>query len=214
MIEPTSSATVTGNHPSLGFPKRFLDVVLAGSGLILLSPVFLLVALAVKFTTPGPILFRRAVYGREGRQFVMLKFRSMVDNAHEMLLRDANLLQNYTETLKIEDDVRITRLGRFLRRSSLDELPQLVNVLAGDMSLVGPRVLGDIELKRYGHLRHKILSVQPGLTGLWQVSGRQDTSFEERMALDEQYIDAWSLRQDLVILARTVFAVIGMKGAH
>jgi lipopolysaccharide/colanic/teichoic acid biosynthesis glycosyltransferase len=138
----------------------------------------------------------------------------MVDNAHEMLLRDANLLQNYTETLKIEDDVRITRLGRFLRRSSLDELPQLVNVLAGDMSLVGPRVLGDIELKRYGHLRHKILSVQPGLTGLWQVSGRQDTSFEERMALDEQYIDAWSLRQDLVILARTVSAVIGMKGAH
>ena len=188
--------------------------MLSTAGLIVLAPVFALVAVAVKLTSPGPVFYRRTVFGRGGRPFVMLKFRSMVINAHDMLLNDPELRKVYEETLKLENDPRITPLGQFLRRSSLDELPQLVNVLAGQMSLVGPRVLGDIELKRYGDLRNKILSVQPGLTGLWQVSGRQDTSFEERMAFDERYIDGWSFYADLAILMRTVFAVIGMKGAH
>jgi lipopolysaccharide/colanic/teichoic acid biosynthesis glycosyltransferase len=201
-------------HASLGPAKRALDLVLGGLGMAILWPVFGLIALLVRLTSPGPVLYRRNVYGRGGRIFVMLKFRSMVENAHEILLRDPKLRQEYEENLKIEHDTRITPLGQFLRRTSLDELPQLFNVLGGDMSLVGPRVLGDIELERYGSLRNKILSVKPGLTGLWQVSGRQDTSFERRVMLDEAYIDSWSLRSDALILLRTVLAVVRMKGAR
>ena len=201
-------------HPSLGLAKRVLDVVLAGAGLVVLAPLFGLVAVLIKLTSPGHVFYRRNVYGQGGRVFVMLKFRSMVRNAHEMLLNDPKLRQEYENNLKIDHDSRITSLGRLLRRASIDELPQLLNVLRGDMSLVGPRVLGDIELQRYGRLRDKVLSVKPGITGLWQVSGRQDTSFERRAALDAQYIDSWSFGSDVLILLKTVGAVFGMRGAR
>jgi lipopolysaccharide/colanic/teichoic acid biosynthesis glycosyltransferase len=201
-------------HPSLDPAKRIVDVVLSAAGLVLLSPLLCIIALSIKLTSPGSVLFKRTVYAQGGRRFVMLKFRSMVENAHDMLMRDPNLLEEYERNLKIADDRRITRLGQILRRLSLDELPQLLNVLTGDMSLVGPRVLGDVEMKRYGVVRDKILTVKPGLTGLWQVSGRQNTSFEDRTALDVQYIHTWSLRLDAVILVKTLVTVVGMQGAR
>jgi len=149
-------------HASLSRAKRAVDLAVAGLGLAIASPLCAFIAILIRLTSPGPVFYRRNVYGRGGRIFVMLKFRSMVENAHEILLMNPTLRQEYEKNLKIERDTRITPLGRFLRRSSLDELPQLLNILAGDMSLVGPRVLGDLELQRYGVMREKLLSVKPG----------------------------------------------------
>ncbi len=194
--------------------KRLMDILVAGSGLVVLLPVFVAVAVLIKWDSAGPVFFRRRVIGAGGRTFVALKFRSMVDAAHDILLSQPELLDEYRRTLKIARDPRITKLGPFLRRSSIDELPQLINVLRGEMSLVGPRILGDIELMRYGEYQEKVLSIRPGITGLWQVSGRQETTFDERVQLDMEYVDNWSLGLDLKILLKTVPAVLGMRGAR
>jgi lipopolysaccharide/colanic/teichoic acid biosynthesis glycosyltransferase len=137
----------------------------------------------------------------------------MVSNAHEQMLSDPHLLNEYRENLKLANDPRITRTGRFLRRSSLDELPQLINVLRGEMSLVGPRMLGDVELERYGQDSDTVLSCRPGITGLWQVSGRHKTSFEQRRELDVEYVRTWSFWLDIMILAKTLPVVIRGAGA-
>jgi len=178
-----------------------------------LSPLMLLIAVLVKVSSSGPVFYRRTIPGLHGRPYGMLKFRSMVQNAHELMQNDQKLRAEYAANLKIANDPRITPIGRFLRKTSLDELPQFFNVIAGDMSLVGPRMLGDIELAKYGEYREKVLSVKPGITGLWQISGRHRTSFENRIALDMQYIDQWSLGLDLLILLKTPLAVISMAGA-
>jgi len=200
-------------HASLTFRKRFMDLGVSLALLLLLSPLLLLIAVLVNLTSPGPVLFRRSVQGLDGRPFDVLKFRSMVVNAHEMMAADPVLRAEYATNLKIKDDPRITRIGRVLRRTSLDELPQLLNVGAGDMSLVGPRMLGDIELAAYGPLQAKVLSVKPGITGLWQISGRHRTSFDDRVRLDMHYIDHWSLGVDWQILVKTPLAVLSMAGA-
>lgn len=205
-------ATVV-QHASLTLRKRFMDLGVSLALILLLSPLMLLIAILVKLTSPGPVLFRRSVQGLNGRPFAVLKFRSMVANAHEMMATDPMLRAEYETNLKIESDPRITRIGRVLRRTSLDELPQLLNVVAGEMSLVGPRMLGDIELARYGPLQVKVLSVKPGITGLWQISGRHRTSFDDRVQLDMHYIDHWSLAVDLRILVKTPLAVLSMAGA-
>lgn len=204
---------MTGRHPSLAGAKRIVDFVVVVALLPVLLPVMVAIAVAVTITSPGGILYRRQVKGLDGRPFNVLKFRSMVRNAHELMTSDPVLRAEYESQLKIRNDPRITRLGRWLRRTSLDELPQLINVLAGDMSLVGPRMLGDIELAKYGPYQAKVLSVRPGITGLWQVSGRHRTSFEERIRLDMHYIDHWSLTLDWQILVKTPLAVVGMAGA-
>lgn len=190
-----------------------MDLGVSLALLLLLSPLLLLIAVLVNLTSPGPVLFRRSVQGLDGRPFDVLKFRSMVVNAHEMMAADPVLRAEYATNLKIKDDPRITRIGRVLRRTSLDELPQLLNVGAGDMSLVGPRMLGDIELAAYGPLQAKVLSVKPGITGLWQISGRHRTSFDDRVRLDMHYIDHWSLGVDWQILVKTPLAVLSMAGA-
>jgi len=190
-----------------------MDLGVSLALLLLLSPLLLLIAVLVNLTSPGPVLFRRSVQGLDGRPFDVLKFRSMVVNAHEMMAADPVLRAEYATNLKIKDDPRITRIGRVLRRTSLDELPQLLNVGAGDMSLVGPRMLGDIELAAYGPLQAKVLSVKPGITGLWQISGRHRTSFDDRVRLDMHYIDHWSLVVDWQILVKTPLAVLSMAGA-
>lgn len=213
-MQVTDSSAVQLPHRSSSFTKRLLDVTLSVSALIGLLPVMLTVAILVKLSSPGPILYRRTVQGYRGRPFAVLKFRSMIQNAHELMKTDPQLFAEYQRTLKIANDPRITPIGRILRKTSLDELPQLINVIRGDMSLVGPRMLGDIELEKYGEWRSKVLGVKPGITGLWQISGRHRTSFEERVRLDMYYIDHWSLVLDLVILLKTPFAVIGMAGAH
>ena len=154
-----------------------MDVTISTLMLAVLWPLMLLIALLVRLTSPGPVLYRRRIRGLNGRPFDVLKFRSMIDNAHDMMVADPVLREEYARNLKIKNDPRVTLFGRFLRKSSLDELPQFLNVLAGDMSLVGPRMLGDIELAKYGVHQAKVLSVKLGITGLWQTSGRHRTSF-------------------------------------
>ena len=188
--------------------KRVLDLAVAGLGLVVLAPVLLLVAVLVAATSPGPVVYRQQRYGRGGRTFTILKFRTMVEGADERirsLLVDPAQRAHLAEHGKLLDDPRITPVGRFLRLLSLDELPQLLNVLRGDMSLVGPRPRWDVEeLGRYGEDIDTYLSVLPGLTGPWQVAGRNRLSDTERIALDVAYARTGTLWIDLVLLARTV----------
>jgi lipopolysaccharide/colanic/teichoic acid biosynthesis glycosyltransferase len=193
--------------------KRMMDIVGSTILLLLTWPLFAGVAVAIKLDSPGPVFFRRRVAGQYGKEFDVPKFRSMVANAHDLLLHDPELLRRYSESLKIDNDPRITRVGRILRKTSLDELPQLVSVLKGDMSLVGPRMLGDIELARYAEAAPKLLTVKPGLASLWAVTGRQTVSFDRRVQLDLDYIDHWSLWADVKILFKCGIAVVSMVGA-
>lgn len=192
--------------------KRALDVALASVLLILTAPVLLTAMALIRLTSRGPAIFRQPRVGYRCRTFPMLKLRTMVEGAAE---REEELARGVESTFfKLEDDPRITRLGRWLRHSSIDELPQLVNVLRGEMSLVGPRPLLLSDFRRYPkHAQMRRFSRQPGLTGLWQVSGRSDTGDRERIRLDLEYVDHWSLRLDLRILLRTVPAVLSGRGA-
>jgi exopolysaccharide biosynthesis polyprenyl glycosylphosphotransferase len=194
--------------------KDLFDRALALTALLLVSPLCLVVALAIKLTSRGPVLFRQARVGRGGREFHVFKFRTMVAGAHAMrdLLADRN--ENDGLLFKIRNDPRVTRVGRWLRKWSLDELPQLLNVLFGQMSLVGPRPPLPEEVARYdGDVARRLL-VKPGITGLWQVSGRSDLSWEDGVRLDLYYVENWSLAADLVILCKTVGAVLGQRGAY
>ena len=174
----------------------------------------LLIAVGIKLTSPGPILFRQGRSGLNGRPFTMLKFRSMVTNAEQRKAELAALNEMEGPVFKVTNDPRVTRIGRFLRRWSIDEWPQMVNVLRGDMSLVGPRPLPVDEVLRFDDFAdRRRLSVKPGLTCLWQVNGRNDVPFDDWMTLDLQYIDRWSLLLDLRILLRTVPAVLRGQGA-
>jgi exopolysaccharide biosynthesis polyprenyl glycosylphosphotransferase len=194
--------------------KGGLDRVSAGLLLLLLLPMLCAIAVAIKVTSPGPVLFRQERVGVQGKAFTMLKFRSMVVDADRQLddLRAANISDGVLFKLRV--DPRVTPIGRVLRRLSLDELPQLLNVLGGSMSLVGPRPPLPGEVARYDAPVHRRLLVKPGLTGLWQVSGRSDLPWEEAVRLDLRYVENWSLAMDLLILAKTVRAVLGSSGAY
>jgi exopolysaccharide biosynthesis polyprenyl glycosylphosphotransferase len=192
--------------------KRMIDIASSAAGLLALAPVLAAIALAIKFDSPGPALYRSWRMGRKGRKFLCCKFRTMVANADQIKDSLRHLNERDGPFFKITNDPRLIRIGRFLRRHSLDELPQLWNVLKGDMSLVGPRPhpLDDYEQYNLEHLRR--LDVKPGLTGLWQVTARRDPSFERNMALDLEYIENWNLWLDLKILARTLPVVLGGDG--
>jgi exopolysaccharide biosynthesis polyprenyl glycosylphosphotransferase len=189
--------------------KRVIDMTGAAIGLIVLGPLVMLpVAIGLKLTSPGPVLFKQKRSGLHGRLFTMYKFRSMITNA-EMLKAELEVFNEMTgPVFKMSDDPRITPIGRFLRRTSIDELPQLWNVLAGDMSLVGPRPPIPSEVQHYDPWHRRRLSMKPGLTCIWQISGRNRIGFDQWMKLDMQYIDNWSLWLDLKILARTVPVVL------
>jgi len=193
--------------------KRLLDVVVSSVGLIGCVPLFLAVAGAIKLTSPGPILFQQTRVGLNGRQFQLLKFRSMVADAETRHHEVAGLNELSGPMFKAKRDPRITPVGRWLRKWSLDELPQLVNVLRGDMSLVGPRPSLPHEIKQFQAWQKRRLSVRPGLTGLWQVSGRNQVDFEQWMKLDLEYIDRWSIGMDLKILSKTLPVVVTGRGA-
>jgi lipopolysaccharide/colanic/teichoic acid biosynthesis glycosyltransferase len=197
--------------------KSLLDVTLAAAALTFAGPVLLAITLAVRLDG-GPALFRHRRLGYQGRHFYCLKFRTMVVDAEQVLERafatDPALAAEWDATHKLKRDPRITRIGAVLRRSSLDELPQLINVLRCEMSLVGPRPITDPEVPRYGSAISHYYTARPGITGLWQVSGRSDTTYEQRVRLDVHYIMRWSLWLDLVVLFRTVPAVIKRRGAH
>lgn len=193
--------------------KRMLDVTGSGIGLLLASPLLIGVAIAIKLTSTGPVFFRQVRAGRHGRKFTMLKFRSMVVNAEELKAKLAHLNEVTGPVFSIKADPRITGIGRFIRKTSVDELPQLINVFFGDMSLVGPRPPLPSEVVQYEPWQRRRLSVKPGLTGPWQVAGRDNLDFERWMTLDLDYIDNWSLWLDIKIILKTVPAVIRGSGA-
>ncbi|HSE10588.1 MAG TPA: sugar transferase [Nocardioidaceae bacterium] len=197
-----------------GMSKRLFDVVGSLLGIIAISPLLLAVALLVKLEDGGPVLFRQTRIGRDGIEFGMMKFRSMVPDAEERLEDIRHLNESDGVLFKVKDDPRITRIGRFLRRYSIDELPQLFNVLKGDMSLVGPRPPLRDEVDAYEKDVRRRLLVRPGMTGLWQVSGRSSLSWSEAVRLDLYYVDNWSMLTDAAIIAKTVKAVVGSQGAY
>ncbi len=192
--------------------KRLIDVVGAATGLVVLAPVFALVAVVVALVDGRPVLFRQRRVGRDGAGLTIWKFRTMVHDAEGRLGEVAPRNEVRGPGFKLTDDPRLTRTGRFLRRSSLDELPQLWNILGGEMSLVGPRPALPAEVAAYDPWQRRRLCVKPGLTGLWQVSARNDDDVDRWVRLDLAYIDGWSLRLDLAILARTVPAVLAFDG--
>lgn len=198
--------------------KRALDLFLVISAHLLLLPLFLLfwiaIPLAIWWDDRGPVLHRRRGIGKDGKPFAMLKFRTMVVDADQRLAQDARLRARFVEAYKLADDPRVTRVGRWLRRRSLDELPQLLNVLKGEMSLVGPRPRVEEELAKYGPWQDRLLSVKPGLTGLWQVLRHDEPDYARRVSLDMYYLDHLSLALDLKILLGTLPAVLAGRGAH
>lgn len=193
--------------------KRALDIVLATLLLIVATPVILVAMVLVRATSPGPAIFVQRRCGRLGREFLLFKLRTMVDGADALQDRLARREADRC-FLKVKGDARITPLGRVLRRTSIDELPQLVNVLLGDMSLIGPRPLLPCDVRSFPRDRRaRRFDMQPGMTGLWQVSGRSEVSDDERLRLDMEYVERWSLLLDLEILLRTPLAVLSGRGA-
>lgn len=196
------------------FVKRFLDMILSFMGIILLSPLLAVITVIVKLTSKGPVIYKQKRLGKSGKSFTIYKFRSMYDGAENLKnFLNSEAIKFYKKNRKIPNDPRVTKIGSFLRLSSLDELPQLFNILKGDMSIVGPRPLLLDEIRIYGDLYNNYVNLRPGLTGLWQVSGRSETTFEERVMFDKKYIDSLSLFNDIKIIFRTVGAVISGKGA-
>ncbi len=196
------------------FLKLVLDYGLTIPAVILLSPLMLAIAIAVKLDSPGPIIYRRRVMGVNNRQFDAFKFRTMRVDGDAILAKNAELLQELNTKRKLKKDPRVTRVGSFLRKYSLDELPQLFNVLRYEMSLVGPRMIHPDEMKEYNQWGMNLLTVRPGITGLWQVSGRSDLTYADRVRLDMQYIRNWSIWLDLQLLLQTIPAVLRSRGAY
>lgn len=194
--------------------KALFDYAIVVPGLLLISPVFLLLALMVKMDSPGPALYRRRVLGRDGRVFHAFKFRTMYINGDEILAKHPHLRAELNKNYKLKCDPRVTRVGKLLRKYSLDELPQLLNVLLQDMSLVGPRMITPEEIAMYGRFGEHLLAVQPGLSGLWQVSGRSDTTYDQRVELDMEYVQNWSVWMDVKILFKTPLVVLRGDGAY
>jgi exopolysaccharide production protein ExoY len=194
--------------------KRLFDIAAATTLLVLFLPVWLAVALSVRIMSPGPVLFRQSRVGRHGRLFTCLKFRTMIVNAERVLHHDRSLRDAFAANWKLHRDPRVTPFGRLLRKTSLDEVPQLINVLRGDMSLVGPRPVQQKELSEcYGKHAQDVVAVKPGLTGLWQVSGRSTLTYEQRVALDLEYVARRNFWFDLKIVLKTVPAILFRRGA-
>ena len=217
-----STAEIVGAGSARYLPggklKRVLDIIVATVGIAVLWPLMLMVALAIRWTDPGPAIFGHERIGLNGRRFKCLKFRSMIINSEaalrDLLERDAAAAAEWAQSQKLKNDPRITKLGKILRETSLDELPQLWNVLKGDMSIVGPRPIVSAEVRRYGGYFKAYASTKPGITGLWQVTGRSDCSYDERVSLDVAYVQNWSILRDVWIIARTIVVVFARKGSY
>jgi exopolysaccharide production protein ExoY len=208
-----AAASVVG-----GFVKRWFDVTGAAGAILLLLPLFCLIALAIKLWDRGPVFYRHRRVGLNGSTFDCLKFRSMVINADEVLMRhlatNRDAAREWEDSHKLKRDPRITPLGSSMRKTSIDELPQLLNILKGEMSFVGPRPIVAAEVPKYGTCIDHYLRARPGLTGPWQVSGRNDVDYTTRVALDRQYVEDWSFRRDLVIIAKTARVVVSARGCY
>jgi exopolysaccharide production protein ExoY len=203
--------------PVGGIAKRAIDIALSLTALVLLAPMMVMVAVVISVAMGGPIIFRHDRIGFNGRMFRCYKFRSMVVDADEVLSRylagNPSAAMEWRQRQKLQHDPRVGCLGKVLRKSSLDELPQLYNVLRGDMSLIGPRPVVPDELERYGVYAEECLSTRPGVTGMWQVSGRSSVDYSTRVALDRYYVRRWSLWLDLVLLIKTIPALLNIEDA-
>lgn len=198
------------------FIKRTFDFIISGLSLILLSPIFLLIAVLIKFDSKGKVFYKHKRIGKNGEYIYLYKFRSMYSDSKERLekmLEDPKIRKEWEENYKLDNDPRITKIGSILRKTSLDELPQLFNILVGDMSIVGPRPIIDDEIKKYGSNKDKLLSVTPGLTGWWACNGRSCTSYEDRMKLELYYVDHRGILLDIKVIIKTAISVIKKDGA-
>lgn len=195
--------------------KRMIDVVLSLFGLVLISPFVVIIAIHIKIDSKGPVFFKHHRIGKNGKPFSMYKFRTMKDGA-EAMINDftPEQLEEWNENFKLKDDPRITRIGKFLRKTSLDELPQLVNILRGDMSIVGPRPVIEVELEEYGNDKDEFLSIRPGLTGWWASNGRSEISYPERCSYELYYVRNESFWLDVKVMFMSVFSVFLHKGAR
>ena len=194
--------------------KRVIDVILASVALILLSPLFAIIAIAIKIDSKGPVFFAHKRIGKNGKIIKLYKFRSMVINAEELIKSfTPEQMREYKENYKLTNDPRITKVGKFLRKTSLDELPQLINIINGDLSIIGPRPVVADELEKYGVNKDKFLSVTPGLTGYWAANGRSNTTYEQRMEMELYYIDNLSLKMDIKVFFKTILSVLKKEGA-
>lgn len=194
--------------------KRVIDVILASIALILLSPLFAIIAIAIKIDSKGPVFFAHKRIGKNGKIIKLYKFRSMVINAEELIKSfTPEQMREYKENYKLTNDPRITKVGKFLRKTSLDELPQLINIINGDLSIIGPRPVVADELEKYGTNKDKFLSVTPGLTGYWAANGRSNTTYEQRMEMELYYIDNLSLKMDIKVFFKTILSVVKKEGA-
>ena len=194
--------------------KRTTDITLSTIAMIALLPVFAIIAIAIKLESKGPVFFKHTRIGKDGKIIKIYKFRSMVENAEDLIKTfTPEQMKEYKENYKLTDDPRITKVGKFLRKTSLDELPQLINIIKGDLSIIGPRPVVSEELKKYGANIEKFLSATPGLTGYWAANGRSCTSYEQRMQMELFYIDNMSFKLDTKVFFKTIEAVVKREGA-
>lgn len=218
-ITDTSKAAASNTHsvkpkPIYDFVKRVFDIVCSLIGLIVLSPVFIIISILIKTTSEGPVFFAHKRVGKGGKTIKIYKFRSMVTNAEELIKKfTPEQKAEYEKNFKLENDPRITKVGNFMRKTSLDELPQLINILKGDISIVGPRPVMDVETKIYGNYRNMLLSVKPGLTGFWAANGRSHTTYTRRRAMEIYYVKNRSVLLDLKIIFKTFISVFKREGA-
>lgn len=183
--------------------------------LIILSPIFLIIAAIIKLDSKGPVFFIHKRIGKDGKEIGIYKFRSMVQNAEDMIAEfTEEQKKEFRENYKLQDDPRVTKIGKILRKTSLDELPQILNILKGDLSIIGPRPVIKRELEKYENNKEKFLSVKPGLTGFWAANGRSDTTYSERVQMELYYIDHMSLKMDIKIFFKTIISVIKKEGAR
>lgn len=218
-ITDTSKAATSNTHsvkpkPIYDFVKRVFDIVCSLIGLIVLSPVFIILSILIKTTSEGPAFFAHKRVGKGGKTIKIYKFRSMVTNAEELIKQfTPEQKAEYEKNFKLENDPRVTKVGKFMRKTSLDELPQLINILKGDISVVGPRPVMDVETQIYGNYRDMLLSVKPGLTGFWAANGRSVTTYTRRRAMEIYYVKNRSVLLDLKIIFKTFISVFKRVGA-
>lgn len=216
MLENVKKLDKTFNYKNVyGVIKRSLDVTLSVIALIILSPIFLIIAAIIKLDSKGPVFFIHKRIGKNGKEIGIYKFRSMVQNAEDMIAEfTEEQKKEFRENYKLQYDPRVTKIGKFLRKTSLDELPQILNILKGDLSIIGPRPVIKRELEKYENNKEKFLSVKPGLTGFWAANGRSDTTYSERVQMELYYIDHMSLKMDIKIFFKTIISVIKKEGAR
>ena len=204
-----------GKFNTYKYVKRIADIIIASIALVVLSPLFLIIAVLIKAESKGPVFFAHKRIGKYGKEIKILKFRTMVDNAEDLIKKfTPEQMEEFKRNFKLENDPRITKMGKILRKTSLDELPQLINIIRGELSLIGPRPVIGVELEKYENNKRKFLSVTPGLTGYWAANGRSNTTYEQRMIMELYYIDNISWKLDLKIFLKTILSVLKKEGAR